>query len=213
MASLIAKEEANKLYYYVVESARVDGKPRIVHQERISAPPIKYCRAGQRNRTAPVPLEATALDVGLPGALWIAAQQTGVFEHPPIPLAATTLRSITCAFSACWPRSIPSASTRSQNRSGGLVWSHHPALAVGLCAGTIQFAGVLGPASTASRRTNWNKRRFVFSVCGKQKQLVGRRLLAYDDDQLLYLCGQHQYAERTGPARTQQARPPPTCGK
>ncbi len=32
MASLIAKKKANKLYYYVVESARVDGKPRIVHQ-------------------------------------------------------------------------------------------------------------------------------------------------------------------------------------
>ncbi len=32
MASIVAKKKANKLYYYVVESARVDGKPRIVHQ-------------------------------------------------------------------------------------------------------------------------------------------------------------------------------------
>jgi len=32
MASLIAKKKGNQLYYYVVESARVDGKPRIVHQ-------------------------------------------------------------------------------------------------------------------------------------------------------------------------------------
>ena len=31
MASLVAKKKGNKLYYYVVESARVDGKPRIVH--------------------------------------------------------------------------------------------------------------------------------------------------------------------------------------
>jgi hypothetical protein len=32
MASLIAKKKGNQLYYYyVVESARVDGKPRIVH--------------------------------------------------------------------------------------------------------------------------------------------------------------------------------------
>jgi hypothetical protein len=30
MASLVAKKKGNKLYYYVVESARVDGKPRIV---------------------------------------------------------------------------------------------------------------------------------------------------------------------------------------
>jgi hypothetical protein len=32
MASLIHKKKANQLYYYVVESARVDGKPRIVLQ-------------------------------------------------------------------------------------------------------------------------------------------------------------------------------------
>jgi hypothetical protein len=29
MASLLAKKKGNQLYYYVVESARVDGKPRI----------------------------------------------------------------------------------------------------------------------------------------------------------------------------------------
>ena len=32
MASLIARKKTHKLYYCVVESARVDGKPRIVHQ-------------------------------------------------------------------------------------------------------------------------------------------------------------------------------------
>ena len=32
MASLIAKKKGNKLYYYAVESRRIDGKPRIVHQ-------------------------------------------------------------------------------------------------------------------------------------------------------------------------------------
>src|ERR1035437_7743272 len=32
MASLVAKKKGNHLYYYVVESARVDGQPRIVHQ-------------------------------------------------------------------------------------------------------------------------------------------------------------------------------------
>jgi len=32
MPRLVAKKKGNKLYYYVVESARVEGKPRIVHQ-------------------------------------------------------------------------------------------------------------------------------------------------------------------------------------
>ena len=31
MASLIAKRKGKQLYYYVVESARVEGQPRIVH--------------------------------------------------------------------------------------------------------------------------------------------------------------------------------------
>src|SRR5450759_2838787 len=33
-----------------------------------------------KDRTAPLPLEATALEFGLPGSLWLAAQRTGVFE-------------------------------------------------------------------------------------------------------------------------------------
>src|ERR1700692_2255612 len=78
MASLIAKKKANKLYYYVVESARVDGKPRIVHQTYLGT--AEKVAASVRGRTPPVPLQATALDVGLPGALWLAARQTGVFE-------------------------------------------------------------------------------------------------------------------------------------
>jgi hypothetical protein len=32
IAALIAKKKGDQLYDYVVESARVDGQPRIVHQ-------------------------------------------------------------------------------------------------------------------------------------------------------------------------------------
>ena len=32
MATIIAKQKRRKLYYYVVESARVEGQPRIVKQ-------------------------------------------------------------------------------------------------------------------------------------------------------------------------------------
>ena len=78
MASLIAKKKGNQLYYYVVESARVDGQPRIVHQSYLGS--AERVAALVRDRTAPVPLSATMRDFGLPGALWLAAQQTGVFE-------------------------------------------------------------------------------------------------------------------------------------
>jgi len=78
MASLIAKKKANKLYYYVVESARVDGKPRIVHQTYLGS--AEKVAALMKERTTPLPLEATCLDYGLPGALWLAARQLGIFS-------------------------------------------------------------------------------------------------------------------------------------
>jgi len=78
MASLIAKKKGNQLYYYVVESARIDGHPRIVHQSYLGS--AEKVAALVRDRTAPIPLSATRRDFGLPGALWLAAQRTGVFD-------------------------------------------------------------------------------------------------------------------------------------
>src|ERR1700689_5095591 len=78
MASLVAKKKGNKLYYYVVESARVDGKPRIVHQAYLGT--AEKVADLVKDRTAPVPLSATMRDFGLPGSLWLAAQPTGVFR-------------------------------------------------------------------------------------------------------------------------------------
>jgi transposase len=78
MASIIAKKKAHQLYYYVVESARLGGKPRIVHQTYLGT--AERVAALVKDRAAPLPLSATALDLGLPGALWRAAQETGVWE-------------------------------------------------------------------------------------------------------------------------------------
>jgi hypothetical protein len=33
MASIVPKKKGKKIYYYAVESARVNGKPRIIHQD------------------------------------------------------------------------------------------------------------------------------------------------------------------------------------
>src|SRR5260370_35737347 len=63
MASLIAKKKGKQLYYYVVESARVDGQPRIVHQAYLGN--AQKVAALVKDRTAPLPLQATALDLGL----------------------------------------------------------------------------------------------------------------------------------------------------
>ena len=78
VASIIAKQKGNQRYYYVVESARVDGQPRIVHQTYLGT--AARLAALVKDRTAPVPLSATLRAFGLPGALWLAAQQTGVLD-------------------------------------------------------------------------------------------------------------------------------------
>lgn len=76
MASLVAKKKGNQLYYYVVESARVDGQPRIVHQAYLGT--ADKVAALVKDRAAPVPVSAASRDFGLPGALWLAARQTGL---------------------------------------------------------------------------------------------------------------------------------------
>jgi transposase len=78
MASLVAKKKGNQLYYYVVESARVDGKPRIVHQTYLGT--ADRVAALLKERTAPVPVSASVREFGLPGALWVAAQRSGVWD-------------------------------------------------------------------------------------------------------------------------------------
>ena len=78
MASLITKKKGNKLYYDVVDSARVDGQPRIIHQTYLGN--AEKLAALVKDRTAPVPLAATVRDVGVPGALWRAATESGVFD-------------------------------------------------------------------------------------------------------------------------------------
>src|SRR6266700_1559057 len=74
---LIKKKKGNRLYYYLVESARVDGKPRIVHQAYLGT--AEKVAELIEQKAAPVPLSATLRDFGLPGALWLAAKQSGVW--------------------------------------------------------------------------------------------------------------------------------------
>jgi hypothetical protein len=64
MASIVAKKKANQLYYYVVESARVDGKPRIVQQTYLGT--AERVAALVQDRTAPIPVAASAIEFGCP---------------------------------------------------------------------------------------------------------------------------------------------------
>ena len=78
MASIIAKKKGKRRYYYVVTSKRVNGKPRIVDQTYLGT--ADAVRKLVKSRSAPVPLEASSRDLGLPGALWQAALSSGAFD-------------------------------------------------------------------------------------------------------------------------------------
>ena len=78
MASIIKKVKGGKPYYYIAVSKRVDGKPRIVQQTYLGS--VDRILAIFNQETAPEPVHATPLELGLPGALWQAAQDAGVCD-------------------------------------------------------------------------------------------------------------------------------------
>ena len=78
MASIVGKKKGNQIYYYVVTSGRVDGKPRITHQTYLGT--AERLAQLVRDKAAPFPLEATARDCGLPAALWQAARLSGALD-------------------------------------------------------------------------------------------------------------------------------------
>jgi hypothetical protein len=180
MSSLVAKKTANQLYYYVVESARVDGKPRIVHQTYLGA--AERVAALVKDRTAPIPMSATALEFGPPGALWLAAQRSGVFD---------LLLSL-------WPRPRSGPSTAHHLLLAALqrICSHGPKTEVadGYRCTLLPSLWGFEPARFSSQafwdffdqiQTGGDKEELdqaPMRLLGvrKERQLVSRRLLAYD---------------------------------
>jgi transposase len=181
MASLIAKKKANKLYYYVVESARVNGKPRIVQQTYLGT--ADRLAALLKDRTAPVPVSATLRELGLPGALWLAAQRCGVWD----------------LLESMWPKPKAGPSTAHYLLLAAIhrICEPGPKTEVGnWYAGTILQTLWKFPPERFSSQAFWDcfdrigatggqddeldeaQRRLV--GVWKGKQLVSRRLLAYD---------------------------------
>lgn len=68
MASIVGKKQGGKTYYYLVESARVDGKPRIVSQQYLgSADEVAAKLAGT---TAGEPVRTQHKGFGDLAAVW-----------------------------------------------------------------------------------------------------------------------------------------------
>ena len=185
MASLIAKKKGNQLYYYVVESARVDGKPRIVHQTYLGT--AERVAALVKGRSAPLPLSATTIDFGLPGALWVAAQNSGVFPlleslWPKPRSGPSTAHYLLLAaiHRICQPG--PKTEVADWYRRSVLhsLWGfpaeRFSSQAFWDCFDQIRTAG----AAPLAGEDQLEEAQLRLLGVWKEKQLVGRRLLAYD---------------------------------
>src|SRR5660398_197284 len=75
MASIVGKKRGNQTYYYLVESARVDGKPRIVEQQYLGSAEEVIARLSGAPAARPARGEVAELLVL--GAFWAAGRGTG----------------------------------------------------------------------------------------------------------------------------------------
>jgi transposase len=186
MPSLVAKKKGNKLYYYVVESARVEGKPRIVHQAYLGT--AEKLAEMVRDRTAPIPLAASTREFGLPAALWTAAQQTGVWDllaslwptprSGPSPAHYLLLAAL---HRICQPGPKTEVAEWYRTSILSALWEF-PAERFTSQAFWDAFEQILPESQEARSPADDPLEQAQLRLLGlwKEKQLVSRRLLAYD---------------------------------
>jgi len=190
MASITRKKKGNQFYYYVVQSARVNGKPRIVHQTYLGN--AERVIALVQDRTAPVPLEATTRSFGLPGALWLAAEQTGIFEKLlsmwPVPRSGPSPAHyllLAAINRICKPGPKTDIAKWYSKSILHSIWGFPPERFTSQ-AFWDSFEQILPQQSSSSDETGSDEEdpleRAAAGVLGlwKEKQLVSHRLLAYD---------------------------------
>jgi len=180
MASIVAKKKANQTYYYVVESARVDGKPRIVNQTYLGT--AEKIAALIQDRAAPVPLSATTVDFGLSGALWLAAKQSGVFAALesvwPAPRAGPSAAHyllLAAIQRICQPGPKTEVADWYRRTILNALWKFEPERFT-----SQAFWDCFEGLSTEAEPDQLEKAQMALLGVWKQKQVVTRRLLAYD---------------------------------
>jgi CheY-like chemotaxis protein len=186
MASLVKKKKGNRLYYYLVESARVDGKPRIVHQAYLGT--AEKLAELIKQKSAPIPLAATLRDFGLPGALWLAAKQSGLWPLLeslwPAPRSGPGLAHyllLAAIHRICDPGPKTEVSHWYERTILASEWGF-PAERFTSQAFWDAFEQILPETSEPLAPAEDPLDRAQLRLLGlwKEKQLVGRRLLAYD---------------------------------
>src|SRR5438128_9983617 len=184
MAAIISKKKGNKLYYYVAESARVGGRPRIVQQTYLGS--ADRVAELLKDRTAPVPVEATTREFGLPGALWMAAQRSGVWdvlrsmweppESGPSPAHYLLLAAI---HRICQPGPKTEVADWYRKTILSSVW-RFPAERFRSQDFWDCFNRIEVTRDEQGEEDDLDRAQSALLGCWKQRQMVSRRLLAYD---------------------------------
>jgi transposase len=182
MASVIGKKKGNQIYYYVVESARVQGKPRIVSQAYLGT--ADKLAALIKDRAAPLPVAASSFDYGLPGALWLAARQTGVLavleQLWPVPRSGPSTAHyllLAAIHRVCRPGPKTEVADWYQRTVLENLWRFPPerftSQAFWDCFDRIRTGEDAQP-------DDLQEAQMRLLACWKDQKLVSRRLLAYD---------------------------------
>lgn len=184
MATVISKKKGNKLYYYVAESARVGGRPRIVHQTYLGS--AERVAELLKDRTAPVPVEAATREFGLPGALWVAAQRSGVWDvlksmWPPPQSGPSTAHYLLLAaiHRICQPGPKTEVADWYRQTILSSLWRFAPERFRSQdfwdCFDRIQVG-----TDEPTEEDELEQAQSALLGCWKDRQMVSRRLLAYD---------------------------------
>ncbi len=182
MASVIGKKKGNQVYYYVVESARVQGKPRIVSQAYLGT--AEKLAALVKDRAAPVPVGATTSDYGLPGALWLAARDSGVLgvleQLWPAPRSGPSTAHyvlLAAIHRVCQPGPKTEVADWYERTVLENLWRFPPERFTSQAFWDCFQA--IGTGEEA-RPDDLEEAQLRLLACWKDRKLVSRRLLAYD---------------------------------
>ncbi len=198
MASIVAKKKANQLYYYVVHSARVDGKPRIVQQTYLGT--AERVAELVQDRTAPIPIAASAIEFG-PARISLAGRsKLRSVQRLGVHLASASLRSFHCPLPLAGRHSPhlptgPKTEVADWYRRSILhhLWGFPPerftSQAFWDCFDRILLADDQDPTNEADQL--YQAQSQLLRVW-KEKRSSVRRLVGLRHDQLLYLRSQYQ---------------------
>lgn len=189
MASLVAKKKAHKLYYYLVESGRVQGKPRITHQVYLGT--AEKVAALVQQGSAPLPLSATTRRAGLPGALWLTAQRSGVFDllqsiwPPPRSGPSTAHYLLLAAFHrVCDPGPKTEVADWYQKTILESLWQLPPerftSQAFWDCFQQIKLSPLTSSAAVNPEEDDFDRAQLRLLKLWQDQQMVSPHLLSYD---------------------------------